>query len=71
MRVAHAGMLGASAGFLLACAICLLFNIGLTDSILRILVLTLAGGWIGILLSWLNQLLPASSEVAQEQESGR
>jgi len=48
------------AGFLLGCAICLIQDIAVLDSLFRVFVLTIAGAWMGVLLGWLDQLLPAA-----------
>lgn len=71
MKTSQAASLGAAAGFLTGFAICLLLNIGLTEALMRMLVLTLAGGWIGVLLSWLNQMLPQSPESGSGQNQER
>jgi len=58
MKPTHAATSGALAGLLLGCAICLIQNISVEDSIFRIAILTFSGAWMGILLAWLNQILP-------------
>ncbi|MDX8405927.1 MAG: hypothetical protein R8K50_07240 [Mariprofundus sp.] len=58
MKPVHAGLTGCLTGALFALAICLIQNIPLLDALFRIVILTLAGAWMGVLLAWLNLLLP-------------
>ncbi|MFQ5519694.1 MAG: hypothetical protein ACE5E3_06825 [Mariprofundus sp.] len=62
----HAAVAGMLTGFLFGCAICLIQNIPVTQSLFRIFVLTAAGGWMGVMLAWLNQLLPSKSDHSAE-----
>ena len=62
MKIGQAGLLGALAGFLLGLFICLIQGISVEHALLRISILTAAAGWIGIMLAWLNQLLPSAKE---------
>jgi len=62
MNPGHAATSGALTGLLFGCAICLIQNIPVVDSLFRIFVLTFAGAWMGILLSWLNQIIPAKMD---------
>jgi len=66
MRPLHAGLAGMLTGFLFGCAISLIQNIAVSDALFRIFILTSAGAWMGVLLAWLNQLLP--SKVSQQSE---
>jgi len=66
MKVSQASISGAATGFLFGCAICLVQEISIIDSIFRIFVLTVAGAWMGVLLVWLDQLLPLSSRQADQ-----
>jgi len=66
MKPLHAGLSGMLTGFLFGCAICLIQNIAISDALFRIFILTSAGAWMGVLLAWLNQLLP--SKVNQQSE---
>jgi len=70
MNSVHAGVSGALTGLLFGCAICLVQAIPVSDALLRIFVLTAAGGWMGVLLAWLNQLLPSHSSEQHEQSDG-
>jgi len=71
MSVLQAGVAGALTGFLFGCAVCLIQAIPISDALLRVFVLTAAGGWMGGLLVWLNQLLPNSRHEQQEQDGGQ
>jgi len=62
MKPIHAGLSGALIGLLLGSAICLIQNIPITEALFRIFILTSAGAWMGVMLAWLNQLLPAKSD---------
>jgi len=66
MKVSQASISGAATGFLLGCSICLVQNIAVVDSTFRIFVLTMVGAWIGVLLVWLDQLLPSASRQADQ-----
>jgi len=66
MKPLHACFAGLLTGFLFGCAICLIQNISITDALFRIFILASAGAWMGVLLAWLNQLLP--SKVSQQTE---
>jgi len=66
MNPLHAGLAGMLTGLLFGCAICLIQNISITDASFRIFILTSAGGWMGILLAWLNQLLPSKTNQKTE-----
>ncbi len=72
MKIGQAGLLGALAGFLLGSAICLIQGIPPLPAVIRIAILTAAAGWIGLMLAWLNQLLPSyHANDDEQQESGR
>ena len=62
MKPSHAGISGALIGLLFGCAICLIQNITISDALFRIFILTSAGAWMGVMLAWLNQLLPSKSD---------
>ena len=62
MKPLQAALSGMLTGFLFGCAICLVQNIPVTDALFRIFVLTSAGAWMGVLLAWLNQILPSKIE---------
>lgn len=66
MKPLHASLCGALTGLLFTCAICLIQNIPLAESLFRIFIVTAAGAWMGILLAWLNQLLPDKSRLDKE-----
>ena len=70
MKPLHAATSGTLIGFLFGAAICLFQNIPVTDSLFRIFILTLAGCWMGLLLAWLNQLLPSKSNSSEHRDSG-
>jgi len=62
MTTGHAAVSGALTGLLSGAAICLIQNIPVADSLFRICILSFAGAWMGVLLAWLNQILPNKSE---------
>jgi len=66
MKPLQAGLSGVLTGFLFGSAICLVQNIPVSDALLRIFILTAAGGWMGILLAWLNQMLPSKEHQHSE-----
>jgi uncharacterized membrane protein YjfL (UPF0719 family) len=66
MKPAHAALAGMLTGLLFGCAISLIQNIAVSDALFRIFILTSAGAWMGVLLAWLNQLLP--SKVNRQSE---
>jgi len=66
MKPMQAGMAGILTGLLFGCAICLIQNISIADASFRIFILTSAGGWMGVLLAWLNQLLPSKTNQQTE-----
>jgi len=70
MKPMYAATSGMLTGFLFGAAICLFQNISLTDSLFRIFILTLAGCWMGLLLAWLNQLLPNKSHSSEHSDPG-
>jgi len=72
MKPAQAATSGALTGLLLGIAICLIQAIPVVDALLRIAILAFAGAWMGLLLAWLNQLLPKHSDHnSEQQDSGR
>jgi len=66
MKPTHAGASGALIGLLFGCAVCLIQNISLNDALFRIFILSSAGAWMGVMLAWLNQLLPSKSDHPSE-----
>ena len=66
MKLVHAGISGASIGLLFGSAICLIQNIAISDALFRVFILTCAGAWMGMMLAWLNQLLPSKSDHQSE-----
>jgi len=66
MNPMHAALAGMLTGFLFGCAICLVQDIPISNALFRIFILTSAGAWMGVLLAWLNQLLP--SKISQQSE---
>jgi len=61
MTLSQATSSGALAGAGLAFAVCMVNDIGLTDSMFRMGVLAIGGGWVGFLLAWLNDILPKAN----------
>ncbi|GAV19423.1 hypothetical protein MMIC_P0357 [Mariprofundus micogutta] len=68
MTPAHAATAGALTGLLLGSAICLIQNIPVVESLFRISILAFAGAWMGILLAWLNQILPDKKNQHDQQD---
>ncbi|MBL4774455.1 MAG: hypothetical protein JKY87_00140 [Mariprofundus sp.] len=62
MKPTHAGISGSFIGLLLGSAVCLIQNIHIEEALFRIFILTSAGAWMGVMLAWLNQLLPSKSD---------
>ncbi|TLS66701.1 hypothetical protein FE236_01445 [Mariprofundus erugo] len=71
MQLPHAALAGSLTGLLFGLAVCLIQNIPVVDSLYRIMILTFAGAWMGMLLAWLNQLLPTRcDDHSEHQDSG-
>ncbi len=66
MKPTHAALAGMLTGLLFGCAISLIQNIPVADALFRIFILTSAGAWMGVLLAWLNQLLPSKDNRQSE-----
>lgn len=64
MRMHLASLYGACLGLLAGIVITLLFRLDMADSIYRTGLLSICGAWMGLLLSWLNTLLPAAHNKA-------
>jgi len=64
-----ASLYGACMGLLAGIVIALLFNLDMGDSIYRTSILTVCGAWMGLLLAWLNTLLP--NHKADESKSAQ
>lgn len=71
MPVYQASLYGATLGFLSGLVIALIFNLGFADAIFRSLILTIGGGWIGMLLAWLNALLPQTASEEADMDGQR
>jgi len=56
----HAAACGVSIGLLTGIAIAMCLNLKLADAAYRIIVLAVGGAWMGVLLAYLNDLLPSS-----------
>jgi len=69
MKPIHACVSGALTGLLFGSAICLIQNIAINEALFRIFILTSAGAWMGIMLAWLNQLLPSKADHQAQQQS--
>jgi len=63
-----ATLYGACLGLLAGIVISLLFNLDIADSIYRTSILTVCGAWMGLLLAWLNSLLPVHAEQGSAHE---
>jgi len=66
MKPLHAGLAGMLTGLLFGYAICLIQNIPIGDALFRIFILMSSGAWMGVLLAWLNRLLPSKVENQSE-----
>jgi len=62
MSIQHATVCGICLGLLSGIIIALLFNLGLADSAYRTLILSVSGGWMGMLLALLQSILQSSDE---------
>ncbi len=71
MNPTQAATSGAMTGILFGLAICMIRDIPLADSLFRTAVLGAAGAWMGVLLCWLNQLLPEHADDAGEGRISR
>jgi len=67
MNVRDATVYGICLGLLSGMVITLLFDLDLADAAYRTLILSIGGGWMGMLLAWLNSLLQPETEEAAEQ----
>ncbi len=70
MKTTHAALSGAMTGLLFGLFICLVRDIPVADSLFRIGVLSAAGAWMGVLLAWLNELLPERLDNEHSGHSG-
>lgn len=66
MKPLYAALAGMITGLLFGCAISLIQNIPMNDALFRIFILTSAGAWMGVMLAWLNQLLPGKGDKQTE-----
>jgi len=71
MNIGQAALLGALAGFLIGSSVCLIQGIPIAHALTRIAILTAAAGWMGVLLAWLNQLLPSPQTDEEQEENQR
>lgn len=71
MPVIYASLYGMTLGLLSGLVIALLFNLNASDAAFRMLVLAIGGGWIGMLLAWLNSLLPQPTGEETEMDRQR
>lgn len=62
MKPAQAATSGALTGLMLGIAVCLIQAIPIIDALFRIAILTFVASWMGVLLAWLNQLLPDKTD---------
>jgi len=71
MPIHFATLYGACLGLLAGAAITLLFNLDMSDSVYRTGILTISGAWMGMLLAWLNTLLPEHNEPSPQRADKR
>ena len=62
MTMRYMSAYGGITGFLLGTIIILIYDMPLGDASLRLLVLTICGAWMSSIISWLDHLLPQSTE---------
>jgi len=70
MNASHVAAFGGACGSLIAFSICMVIGIDFYQTMIRVAVLGAAGAWIGMMLAWLNQLLPTmpKSDADGDQE---
>jgi hypothetical protein len=61
MTLLQATATGALTGACLAFAVCMFNNISLMDTLFRMFILAVGGAWVGLLLAWLNLILPKNN----------
>jgi len=66
MSIKHATIFGICLGLLSGIIIALLFNLDLADSAYRTLILSVSGGWMGMLLALLHSILQPAEESPTE-----
>jgi len=69
MNASHVAAFGGACGSLIAFSICMVIGVDFYQTIIRVAVLAAAGAWIGMMLAWLNQLLPTMPQEEREQET--
>ena len=70
MNTSQVAAFGGACGALIGFSICMVVGIDFYETIIRVAVLGGAGAWIGMMLSWLNQLLPTMPQPEQEEGEG-
>jgi len=65
----HAAACGISIGLLTGIAIAMFLDLEVADAVYRTAVLAVGGAWMGILLAYLNDLLPSPQN--QNSEHGK
>lgn len=65
MSPRSAALCGACIGLLPGIAIAMILNLDMADAAYRITMLSVGGGWMGMLLAWLNDLLHPSQSPAR------
>jgi len=72
MNASHVAAFGGACGALIGFSICMVIGISFYETMIRVAVLGVAGAWIGMMLAWLNQLLPTmpQAEKVEDQENG-
>ncbi len=68
MNTSHAAAFGGACGALIAFSICMVVGVDFYETLVRVAVLGGAGAWIGMMLKWLNDLLPRMPESSDEEE---
>ncbi|RMH51153.1 MAG: hypothetical protein D6682_05215 [Zetaproteobacteria bacterium] len=66
LSTSHVAAFGGACGALIGFAICMVVGIGFYETVVRMAVLGIAGAWIGMMLKWLNDLLPRMPEPEED-----
>jgi len=69
MNTSHVAAFGGACGALIGFSICMVVGIDFYETMIRVGVLGIAGAWIGMMLSWLNDLLPTMPQEEEEQDA--
>jgi len=68
MNTSHVAAFGGACGALIGFSICMVVGINFYETMIRVAVLAVSGAWIGMMLAWLNQLLPTMPQSEDDDE---